>query len=545
ERFPLLGISQGGPIAIAYATRHPERVSQLILHGSYARGASHRGLSEQEREERELLLRLIRVGWGKDHAAFRQVFTSMFIPDGTAEQVEWFNELQRVSATPENAARMCAAFYALDVRALAPQVRAPTLVLHGTGDMRIPFAEGRLLARLIPGARFVSIESRNHLILESESGWPRFLGEVRSFLGVRVEAAEITESRRYRIRALFDKALDLSGKARAEFLARGCEGDPELRREVDALLAAAEQSGVTARLAGALALGLPGATTAVPQSPIAHYEIVEQLGGGGMGVVYKARDLRLHRMVALKFLPPLLSMQTEFKSRFLQEAKAIASLDHPNLCSLFDVAEPEEGQLVIIMPFYEGETLKQKIARGPLPVVLALDYALQIAAGLGHAHAAGLVHRDIKPANVIVTSGDRVKILDFGIAKVASAEATLTRTGAVLGTLTYMSPEQASGERVDHRSDLWALGVVLYEMLAGRPPFKAESLEALFHAILWRQPERVTVLRPEVPPPLGVLVHRLLEKEPANRYQDAVVLRAELETLREGVMPSPTLRPVP
>jgi len=539
ERFPLLGISQGGPIAIAYATRHPERVSHLILHGSYARGVLHRGLSDQEREEREVMASLIRVGWGKDHPAFRQVFTSLFIPDGTTEQTQWFNELQRVSSTPENAARLFAAFSILDVRELAPQVRAPTLVLHGTGDMRIPFAEGRLLASLVPGARFVPIESRNHLILESEPGWPRFLREVRSFLGVQVDAAELSESRRRRIEALFDKVLDLSAGTRAEFLARSCEGDPELRREVEALLAAAERSGVTAMVAGALAGGALGRSTPVPIPTISQFEIVDRLGGGAMGVVYKARDRRLQRLVALKFLPPSLSAEPEFKSRFLQEAKAIASLDHPNLCSLFDVAEPEEGQLVIVMPFYEGETLKQKIGRGPLPLDRAVDYAVQIAAGLAHAHAAGVVHRDIKPANVIVTAGERVRILDFGIAKVSAAQAKLTRTGAVLGTLTYMSPEQASGEQVDHRSDLWALGVVLSEMLTGRPPFTGDSLEALFHAILWGKPERVTALRPEVPSRLDAVVQRLLEKDPAKRHQDAVALTTELEALRADVSPSP------
>ena len=545
ERFPLLGISQGGPIAIAYAIRHPERVSHLILYGSYVRGVSHRGLSDQDRDEREVMQSLIRVGWGKDHPAFRQVFTSLFIPDGTTEQMQWFNELQRVSATPENAARMFAAFSILDVRGLAPEVRAPTLVLHGTGDMRIPFAEGRLVASLIPGARFVPIESRNHLILESEPGWPRFVGEVRSFLGIPLDAVEVSESRRHRIQALFDKALDLSGGARVEFLARGCEGDPELRREVDALLAAAERVGVTARLAGALVNGLVGPSTSVPIPAISQYEIVERLGGGAMGVVYKARDRRLQRLVALKFLAPSMSEEPEFKSRFLQEAKAIASLDHPNLCSLFDVAEPEEGQLVIVMPFYEGETLKQKLGRGPLPLDRAVDYAVQIAAGLAHAHAAGVVHRDIKPANVIVTAGERVRILDFGIAKVSSVQAKLTRTGMVLGTLAYMSPEQASGERIDHRSDLWALGAVLYEMLAGRQPFTGDSLEALFYAILWPKPERVTALRPEVPPGLEALVHRLLEKNPANRYQDAVALMAELEAVRADVTPSSKARPGP
>jgi serine/threonine protein kinase len=314
---------------------------------------------------------------------------------------------------------------------------------------------------------------------------------------------------------------------------------------VDALLAASERIGVTARLAGALVNGPVGPSTSVPIPAMSQYEIVERLGGGAMGVVYKARDRRLQRLVALKFLAPSMSEEPEFKSRFLQEAKAIASLDHPNLCSLFDVAEPEEGQLVIVMPFYEGETLKQKIGRGPLPLDRAVDYAVQIAAGLAHAHAAGVVHRDIKPANVIVTTGERVRILDFGIAKVSSVQAKLTRTGMVLGTLAYMSPEQASGERIDHRSDLWALGVVLYEMVTGRQPFTGDSLEALFHAILWPKPERVTALRPEVPPGLEALVHRLLEKNPADRYQDAVALIAELEAVRADVTPSSKARPAP
>ena len=165
ERFPLLGISQGAPIAIAFAVRHPERVSHLILYGGYLRGRLHRGLTPKEMEERELMLHMVRVGWGQDHPAFRQVFTTLFIPDADREQIDWFNELQRVSATPENAARMLEAFDRIDVRGIASQVRAPTLVLHAKGDLRVPFAEGRLIATTIPGARFVPLDSRNHLLL--------------------------------------------------------------------------------------------------------------------------------------------------------------------------------------------------------------------------------------------------------------------------------------------------------------------------------------------------------------------------------------------
>jgi pimeloyl-ACP methyl ester carboxylesterase/tRNA A-37 threonylcarbamoyl transferase component Bud32 len=535
ERFPLLGISQGGPIAMAYAARHPERVSHLILYGTYARGRSYWELSDLEREELDLMVSMIRIGWGRNHAAFRQVFTSLFIPDGTPQQIEWFNELQRISVEPQTAARMYATFYTLDVRELAPRLDIPTLVLHGTQDRRIPFSEGRLLASLIPGARFVPLETRNHILLESDPAWPHFLREVRAFLGVSDTILSDPAGRRRRVEALFDEALDLAPGDRAELLARAAGDDPKLRREVEALLAAAEQSGVTAEVAGAVA----GRTAQrpVPPSPptstptISQYEILEQVGGGGMGVVYKARDPRLQRFVALKFLPASLGADRELKLRFLQEAKTIAALDHPNVCTIFEVAEPEAGQLVIVMPYYEGETLKQKIARGPLPVPEALAYALQMTVGLAHAHAAGVVHRDIKPANVVVTPDGRVRILDFGIAKVADAQANLTRTGAVLGTLTYMSPEQACGDPVDHRTDLWALGVVLYEMLTGRPPFAADA-KALFYAIQWRDPERLTALRPEIPAGVDALVHRLLEKEPGRRYDDALAVAAALQSLR-------------
>lgn len=542
ERFPLLGISQGGPIAIAYAARHPERVSRLILYGSYPCGRAHRQLSDRERVEREVMIRMIEVGWGKDHSAFRQVFTSLFLPDATPEQTRWFNELQRVSTSPENASRMVRTFDHLDVRALAPRLTLMTLVLHAKGDLRVPFEAGRQLASLIPGSRFVPLEGRNHILLESEPAWHRFLAEVRSFLGVPAEAPAPSGTRRRRIEALLDEALDLAVGDRAELLARECRGDPELRREVESLLAAAERSGVTAHLAGRL-VG-PAAGPAVPIPAVAQYEVMERIGGGGMGVVYRALDRRLQRHVALKFLPPVLSDDAELKRRFLQEATAIAALDHPNVCTIFEVAEPEAGRLVIVMPYYDGETLKAKIARGPLPPAQAIDYALQIVAGLAHAHAAGVVHRDIKPANVIVTPDERVKILDFGVAKVAAAKGGLTRTGAVLGTLAYMSPEQACGDPIDHRTDLWAVGAVLYEMVAGRQPFAADSMEALFYAIQWRDPAPLSALRPQVSPALEALIHRLLEKDPARRCQDARALLGELERLRAEVSAAPAeLRP--
>jgi pimeloyl-ACP methyl ester carboxylesterase len=527
ERFPLLGISQGGPIAIAYTARHPERVSQLILYGSYARGRSHREGSDREREEQDLLLRLISVGWGQDHDAFRQVFTRLFIPDATPEQAQWFNELQRVSATPENASRMLATCHSLDVRSLAPGLQAPTLVLHGSGDLRIPLEEGRLLASLIPGAQFVSLDSRNHILLESEPAWPRFLREIRVFLGV--EHTRSAATFRQRVEAVFDEAIELPAAERPAFLAGACADDPECEREVEVMLRLAEQTGVTAALVGAVAKSVVSRPATSPGQTVSQYDLVEHLGGGGMGVVYKALDRRLQRYVALKFLPPYLGSEKELKARFLREAKTIASLDHPNICTLFGVEEAEHGQLFMVMPCYEGETLRQKIARGALEIERVLDYAPQLAAGLAHAHEAGVVHRDIKPANIIVTPEEQIKILDFGVAKLSGG--TMTEPGAVLGTLSYMSPEQACGDPVDHRTDLWALGVVLYEMLTGRPPFQADTPEALFFALQHRDPTSLRSLRPEIPAGLATIVHRLLEKNPARRYGQARELAAELEVL--------------
>jgi serine/threonine protein kinase/Tol biopolymer transport system component len=264
---------------------------------------------------------------------------------------------------------------------------------------------------------------------------------------------------------------------------------------------------------------------------VGHYRILERIGGGGMGIVHRAEDLRLGRIVALKFLPPDLSRDAVAKARFQQEARAASALDHPNVCTIFEVGETADGQLYIAMPCYEGETLRDRLERGALPVDEAADVAAQIARGLAKAHRQRIVHRDIKPANLILTTDGVVKILDFGIAKLTGAAADLTRAGSTVGTPAYMAPEQMRGDTVDARSDLWSLGVVLYEMLAGRRPFPGEHASMVREAVLNQQPEPLAQRCPEVPPVLQKLTDGLLAKNPADRPQTAEQVAAELRPL--------------
>ena len=272
---------------------------------------------------------------------------------------------------------------------------------------------------------------------------------------------------------------------------------------------------------------------------ISHYRIIEKLGEGGMGVVYKAEDTKLRRVVALKFLPPELTRDAEAKTRFVQEAQAASALDHPNICTIHEIDETKEGQTFIAMACYEGESLRARIERGPLALPEALDIAVQIAQGLAEAHGRKIVHRDIKPANLLITKDGLVKIVDFGLAKLGG-RAELTRTGATPGTVSYMSPEQLRGDDVDQRSDIWALGVVLYEMIAGEAPFKGEYEQAMTYSILNDQPRPVATVRPEVPGELGSIVEKCLEKDPERRYGSASELISDirrLEAARPGAPP--------
>ncbi len=360
-------------------------------------------------------------------------------------------------------------------------------------------------------------------------------------------------SRRDHVRELLAEAQSVSPEARADFLREHCD-DPALRAEVASLLTAQkEASGFYEALADSVVApmlrGLDEADVNAPcpedSDPlgltgkmVGSYAVEEHLGGGGMGIVYRARDTDLGRTVALKFLPPYLAGTEEAEERFSREARAAAALEHSNVGTIHKIGRTGEERRYIVMTYYEGETLKEKLSReGPLPVAEALGYAAQIAGALARAHEAGIIHRDVKPANVMVTERGEVKLVDFGLARLAESP-RLTGTGQQLGTVGYMSPEQVEGSEVSPAADLWALGAVLYEMLTGERPFQGERHAAVLHAVVNDTPTPAGEHRPEVSSELARIVERCLQKDPAERYESATALAEDLRALRAGEPPA-------
>src|SRR4051812_41372535 len=333
---------------------------------------------------------------------------------------------------------------------------------------------------------------------------------------------------------LLQSALDIPAVERDAYLRNACGADQPLEDEVRSLLAAHDRAD---RFLGGPAIDLAARELAGERSDdgshaggdsligqtLSHYRIVARLGGGGMGAVYKADDTRLRRSVALKFVSEELSRDPEALSRFAREAQTASALNHTNICTIYDIGE-QDRRSVIVMEYLEGTTLQERLAAGALSLDTLLDVGIQIADALDAAHRAGIIHRDIKPANVFIASRDRVKVLDFGLAKMRAsttpqAHVTTiagTRQGVVMGTADYMAPEQARGEAVDHRADIWSFGLVLYEMVKGtRPP-------------------QAVRLRVEASPELERIVSKCLETERELRYQHAADLRTDLERLRRG-----------
>jgi pimeloyl-ACP methyl ester carboxylesterase len=467
DRFVLLGISQGCPVSIAYAVRHPERVSQLLLVAGYSRGWKVRGSSE-EQERRRAMQTLALQGWGKDNPAYRQLFTSFYIPGATPEEMSWFNDLQRVSTSPENAVRLMDTFGGLDVVALLPRVTTPTLVVHARDDGSTPYAEGRALAAGIPGARFVTLESVNHILLSHEPAFVRFHEEVRSFLDVPKSSA----------------------------------GGPS---------------------------GLP---RLAPGQKLGRYRIESRIGAGGMGEVYRAHDDRLGRDVAIKVVrteasDPALSARFTREARALAALShpnivAIYELETAKGMA-YAVTELLAGRTLREV-LDEGRPSRDEALGWAAQVLDALREAH--AKGIVHRDLKPenlfLTQRgELK----ILDFGLALVRAPLTGASISQLETPLTAPGAMVGTCAYMSPEQIRGEDVDARTDLFSFGIVLYEMLAGVHPFLRGNAAETLSAILRDPPPPA----PGMPAAVHRVIERCLSRDSGERWSDAGELAKRLQ----------------
>ena len=338
--------------------------------------------------------------------------------------------------------------------------------------------------------------------------------------------------------------MSLPTLERKTFVSKACEKTPKIRSVLLELLDHREQTGLDdfhALVSVSMQNWLDDDLK--KEAAVSHFRILEQIGAGGMGLVYKARDVNLDRIVALKFLPPHLDLNDDVTRRFVQEAKTASTLDHPNICTIYEIGVTGSGRHFIAMAYYEGKTVRERLDAGPIPVDEALDIAIQIAKGLQSAHQHGILHRDVKPANVMIDKSRRIKLLDFGIAKIRSLG--LTKTGVTPGTVSYMSPEQIRGEELGPPSDIWSLGIVLYEMLAGRRPFVSDADQAVIYLILNEEIDFSGASLEHVPETLRQVLSLALQKNPDNRFEHMQALIQSLQAIQAGKSPHETEADLP